>query len=327
MDKYVLFFLTSSSYQSDNLQEKLIDNPTLKENFLILRVKPPHILYELREIKSSDLPMIIFGDQIVMKGEEEVMSLLAKQGDFDFQEEEEADFASRIMEKFLPILSSFEAPEEQELFDHSANIIENLLILVLGTMVIGLPHMKEFLELNDFEIPEFPIDLDIDGDNDVPNHVVDLDFDENFLANFWQFALSPPKFSSREWVDFFYELYSVGMPISTLVKALAWYFGRYAVLKSELKMIQQVQQIVPPSWGTFSEFSYDASGEVSGGIDLNFYFTNPYGWDLMFFAFFMKGSLETVKGKILKPFNIYYNAESKYFEFTGTFLTNDNEDD
>ena len=324
MDKYVLFLLTSSSYQSESLQEKLIANPKISENFLILRVKPPHILYELREIKSSDLPMIIFGDNIVMKGEDEVMSIMSKQADFDFKEEEEADFASRIMEKFLPILSSFEAPEEQELFDHNSNIIEDLLILIMGALVTGLPHMKEFLDANDLEVPEFPVDLDVDEDNDNPSHVVDLDFDENFLANFWQFSLSPPKFASREWVDFFYELYNVGMPISTLVKALAWYFGRYAARKSDLKMLQQVQQLVPPSWAIFNTFSYE-SGEVSGGIDLNFYFTNPYGWDLMFFAFFLKGCLETVKAKILKPFNIYYNAESKYFEFTGTF-TSDNDE-
>ena len=322
MDKYVLFLLTSSSYQSDSLQEKLIANPKISENFLILRVKPPHILYELREITSSDLPMLIFGDNVVMKGDSEVISLLAKEGEFDFKEEEEAYFASRIMEKFLPILSSFEAPEEQELFDHSSNIIEDLLFLIMGALVTGLPHMKTFLEINDLEVPEYPVDLDVEEDTDSPNNVVDLDFDENFLANFWQFSLSPPKFSSREWVDFLYELYNVGMPISTLVKALAWYLGRYAARKSDMKMIQQVQQLVPPSWGQFNTFNYE-SGEVSGGIDLNFYFTNPYGWDLMFFAFFLKGCLETVKGKILKPFNIYYNAESKYFEFTGTFQSDD----
>ena len=323
----MLFLLTSSSYQSDSLQEKLIANPKISENFLILRVKPPHILYELREIKSSDLPMIIFGDSVVMKGEQEVMTIMSKQADFDFKEEEEADFASRLMEKFLPILSSFEAPEEQELFDHSSNIIEDLLILIMGALVTGLPHMKDFLEINDLDIPEYPVELDVDEDNDNPTHVVDLDFDENFLANFWQFSLSPPKFASREWVDFFYELYNVGMPISTLVKALAWYFGRYAARKSDMKMIQQVQQLVPPSWGQFNTFNYDSStdgaSEVSGGIDLNFFFTNPYGWDLMFFAFFLKGCLETVKGKLLKPFNIYYNAESKYFEFSGTFMSDD----
>lgn len=320
MDKYVLFLLTSSSYQSETLQEKLIENPKISENFLILRVKPPHILYELREIKQDDLPMIIFGDNVVMKGEEEVMTIMAKQTDFDFKEEAQADFASRLLEKFLPILSKFEAPEEQELFDHSSNIIEDLLILIMGALVTGLPHMKEFLEINDLDIPEFPVELDVDDDLDSPTHVVDLDFDENFLANFWQFSLSPPKFSSREWVDFFYELYNVGMPISTLVKALAWYFGRYAARKSDMKMIQQVQQLVPPSWGQFNTFNYESNGDVSGGIDLNFFFTNPYGWDLIFFAFFMKGCLETVKGKLLKPFNIYYNAESKYFEFNGTFL-------
>ena len=106
-------------------------------------MKPPHILYELREIKSTDLPMLIFGDSVVMRGEEEVMTIMAKQADFDFKEEEEADFASRLMEKFLPILSSFEAPEEQELFDHSSNIIEDLLILIMGSLVTGLHHIKE----------------------------------------------------------------------------------------------------------------------------------------------------------------------------------------
>ena len=320
-EKYCLFLLTSSGFPSKTLQENLISNNVLSNNFVILQVKPPHILYELRELKGDNLPMLMFGDLVVLSGDEEVMALMTKQAEIGSSPEEEleADFASRIMEKFLPVLAKFELPEEQELYDHSNNTIEDLLILILGTLLTQLPHMKEFLDANDIDIPDFPLEVDVDDEEDNgPHHVVDLDFDESIIGNFWQFALAPPKFPSREWVDFFYELYGLGLPISTLVKAVAWYFGRFAVRQSDLKILRQVQQIVPPSWGEFLELNIN-DDEISGGIQLNFYFTNPYGWDLMFFAFFVKGALETVKGMILKPFNIYYNAESKYFEFTGEF--------
>ena len=324
MNKYCLFLLLSSSgFPSQKLEDMLIKNPTIAENFIILRVKPPHILYELKEITHNDLPMLIFGDNIVLKGDEAVMELLAKQAELGGAPEVElqADFASRLMEKFLPVLSKFEPPEEQELFDHSSNLIEDLLILILGALILGLPPMKQFVEDNQMVVPDFPIDLDVDYNEVDVQNVIDLEFDEGYLASFWQFTLSPPKFHQREWVDFFYQLYSVGLPISTLVKALGWYFGRHAIKRSDIKLIQAVQQIIPPSWGEFIDFSYSTdSGDVNGGIQLKFYFTNPYGWDLSFFAFFMKGALETVKNTKLKPFNIYYNAESKYFEFKGEYV-------
>ena len=56
MDKYCLFLLLSSTgFPSQKLQEMLIHNPTIAENFIILRVKPPHILYELKEITHDDM--------------------------------------------------------------------------------------------------------------------------------------------------------------------------------------------------------------------------------------------------------------------------------
>lgn len=323
MDKYCLFLLLSSTgLPSQKLQDLLIQNPTIAENFIILRVKPPHILYELKEITHQDLPMLIFGDNVVLKGDESVMELMVKQAELGGAPEVElqADFSTRIMEKFLPALSKFEPPEEQELFDNSGNLIEDLLILILGSLVLGLPHMKEFIESNEMIIPEFPIELNVEHNEDHNHSVIDLEFDEHFLSSFWQFTLNPPKFPQREWVDFFYELYSVGLPISTLVKALGWYFGRFAVQRSDVKLLPAVQQIIPPSWGEFIEFSYDTSSrKVNGGIQLKFYFTNPYAWDLSFLAFFMKGALESINNAKLKPFNIYYNAESKYFEFSGEF--------
>lgn len=326
-EKYCLFLLLSSTgFPSKTLQEKLISNPTLKDNFIILRVEPPHILYELKEIKADDLPLLFFGNDAVIKGEEEVMDLMSKQAELGGASDIElqADFATRIMEKFLPVLSRFEPPEEQELFDHSSNTIEDLMILILGSLLTGLPHMKEFFEINDIEIPDFPIEINVvdeDESLDLDHHVIDLDFDEDFLSNFWQFTLSPPKLPQREWVDLFYELYSLGIPISVLIKALAWYFGRFASQRSEIKMIQAIQQVIPPSWGEFIEFEYSLeTEEIKGGIQLKFFFTNPYGWDVVFFAFFMKGALETIKNKKLKPFSIYYNAESKYFEFSGAFI-------
>ena len=66
MDKYCLFLLLSSTgLPSQKIQDLLIQNPTIAENFIILRVKPPHILYELKEITHQDLPMLIFGDNVV----------------------------------------------------------------------------------------------------------------------------------------------------------------------------------------------------------------------------------------------------------------------
>ncbi|MHA2365387.1 MAG: hypothetical protein ACXAC7_15620, partial [Candidatus Hodarchaeales archaeon] len=243
-EKYCLLLLLSpTGYPSTALEEKLLNNPILLGNFYFLRMNDPeNMIYELYSAHSDDLPMLIFGDQVILKGDEAVMELLDGQAAMGGLPEEElqADFAQEMMAKILPAIRSFETDDsDQEFYDKTTNIFEKILILILGAMLQNLPHINEFLSENDIDPwPEFPIEMDLIEELDAPTGVIDLEFDETFLSSFWQFCMTPPAESPNKWMQLFYELSEIGLPIKALLKSLAWYLGRYAA--RDLKIAQQI---------------------------------------------------------------------------------------
>lgn len=325
-EKYCLILLLTSGYPSQMLEEKLLTNSILKENFFFLRMKnPAHVLYEKilkTPILEEDLPILMLGDQVVIKGDEAVMDLMNKQVALGGLPEIEiqADFAQEMMSKILPAMRQMSelTPliENQEFYDIATNLFEKMLILILGGFFMNIPQFEGFLSLNDLEFPKFPFEMENETKNNraSPEGVIDIEFDETFLSSFWQFSLSPPVIEGNKWLELFSDLSSLGIPIVALIKSLGWYMGSWA--SKDLKMLGQIRQILPPSWGEFLELD-QVKNSYQGGIQLNTPITNHFGWDLMFLAFFIKGAIENAVGEKLGKFEVSYKANSKYFEFNG----------
>lgn len=322
-EKYcLLLLLARTGYASQMIADRLENNPTLQENFYIIRLRDPeHPIYHIRGFEPRELPILMFGGDVLLKGDEEVMQVASKEG-VGSDLENQADFAQEIMTRFLPVLSKFQVPPEQELYDHVSNTIEKLMIVLLGALVLNVPNLKEFVEANELEIPSLPLEMELQDETSVSPGVIDLEFDEIFLAPFWEFTLTPPKVSAKKWIDTLYEMYKLGLPIGSLVMSLAWYLGRHSVQRLDLTLPQQVMQCLPPSWGEFQDLRSN-HGNYTGEVMLKPSLTNPYKWDQLFLAYFFKGALETVTNHHFETYEFSYEPDARYFEFHGTIAVDE----